>query len=127
MSNQDPQNPVGVLVEDIRNSDPLPHGSPSRHNQEWQTRNNHDHPRAHQQPQHIPCYHAPLSYLEVTFTIISTILIAVVVIIYMEKHNMSKDQKHASETLTTGLILLLGLNFAVSHGHKMCAEIKSSD
>ena len=50
----------------------------------------------------------PLPYLEVILTIVLSILLAVVIVVYDQKHAVSKVQKHVFETLTTGLLLISG-------------------
>lgn len=57
------------------------------------------------------------THLGIGFTILLAILIGLVVLIYVKKENMTRAQKHIFETLTTGLLLFLGLNFAVSCDH----------
>lgn len=80
------------------------------------TTSNHNRPSLPPQRQQTPQNEAPLPppYLETILALALTVLIAIVIVIYVKKDNMSNYQKHIFETLTTGLLLFLGLCVAVS-------------
>lgn len=52
--------------------------------------------------------------VDLLITLVVAVFIAVVIIIYQRKGNMTGNQKHAFNTIITGLIVGLGLSFFVS-------------
>ena len=69
---------------------------------------------------HSPAHTHPVwpGFVWLMITFIVNALIIVVVRSYQLKGNISKNQKHVFNTLSTGLILILGLNF-LRRQHRM--------